>query len=250
MWPKIITSTMPKRTNELEKNDLKHHKIMNCCQGPKLGKEFFDVDCKTLANSLLGKLLVRQVQGNRLSGLIVETECYLGGEDKASHSYQNRRTPGNEPMYMNPGTTYVYMTYGMYFCMNISSKGDGAAVLIRALQPVEGVQEMKDLRQSKSKAKIKKTLKEEQLCNGPSKLCMSLSIDKETCNKIDLCSSDKFWIEDVNIITNFKTVETSRIGIQSAGEEWASKPLRFYIYLNPHLSNRDKKAESKFEEPP
>lgn len=86
-------------------------------------------------------------------------------------------------------------------------------------------------------------LKETELCNGPSKLCISLSIDKETCNKVDMCNSNKMWIEDDNF-TDFKTVNSSRIGIDSAGKEWASKLLRFYIFSNPNVSKPDRKAES------
>lgn len=92
-------------------------------EGKRLDEKFFNVPCVELAKNLLGTVLVRKFGGSLLKGRIVETECYLGFPDKASHSYQGRRTPRNEPMFMAPGTIYVYQTYGMYYCINISSEG-------------------------------------------------------------------------------------------------------------------------------
>lgn len=112
----------------------------------KFTHDSYNVPCYELANILLGKLLVRKFDGNILKGRIVETECYLGGEDKASHSYNGKQTPRNEPMFMPPGTAYVYLTYGMYHCFNISAAEPGAAVLIRALEPIEGLDCMRTLR--------------------------------------------------------------------------------------------------------
>lgn len=93
-------------------------------QSNRLGEEFFNVSCLDLAKNLLGTILVRRLpDGTCLKGKIVETECYLGFEDKASFSYEGRRTARSEPMFMAPGTIFVYQTYGMYYCMNISSQG-------------------------------------------------------------------------------------------------------------------------------
>lgn len=91
----------------------------------RLVKSFYKQDCESLAKALLGKVLVRYCKdtGKRLSGLIVETEAYLGGEDKGAHSFNGKRTNKNEAMFMEPGTCYVYNIYGMYCCMNISSEG-------------------------------------------------------------------------------------------------------------------------------
>lgn len=90
----------------------------------RLDENFYDTKCEEMAKSLLGKVLVRQLDdGTIIRGRIVETESYLGGEDAASQSYNGKVTPRNEPMFMKPGTAYVYMTYGMYYCFNISSKG-------------------------------------------------------------------------------------------------------------------------------
>ncbi|KAK5642645.1 hypothetical protein RI129_008812 [Pyrocoelia pectoralis] len=214
----------------------------------KLKFDFYNVPCYNLANFLLGKLLVRRIGNDLLKGRIVETECYLGGEDKASHSYGGRRTIGNEPMYMPPGTAYVYMTYGMYHCFNISSAGPGAAVLLRAIQPLEHIDQMMEFREINCKNRSKK-FKVEELGNGPSKLCISMSIDNKTCNKLDLCTSSVLWIEeDVDYSNDFEIVVSSRIGIDSVGEEWAKKPLRFYILGNNYVSKRDKQAEGKLIE--
>ena len=94
------------------------------CGLNRLKDSFYDVPCEELAKRLLGKILVRRINdGTVLKGRVVETECYPGGEDKASHSYNGRITERSKPMYMKPGTTYVYITYGMYDCFNISSQG-------------------------------------------------------------------------------------------------------------------------------
>ena len=96
----------------------------------KLSTNFYDQTCEVLAKSLLGKVLVRILDsGERLSGTIMETESYLGGEDHASHSYKGKRTNRNEPMFMAPGTAYVYHIYGMYTCFNISSRGNSVRYL-------------------------------------------------------------------------------------------------------------------------
>ncbi len=158
----------------------------------------------------------------------METEAYLGGDDKASHSYNGKRTERNEAMYMSPGTCYVYSIYGMYCCVNVSSRGDGAAVLIRALEPIEGLEDMYKKRKSAKKDK--------ELCNGPSKLCQAMNINK-SCNKIDTILSDKVWFErEVGYVLD-EIVVKSRIGVDYA-EEWAQTPLRFYIKDNKCVSKK------------
>ncbi|XP_071444701.1 putative 3-methyladenine DNA glycosylase isoform X2 [Hetaerina americana] len=219
---------------------------------------FYDVPCEQLAKNLLGHVLVRQLSnGKVLKGRIVETECYPGGDDKASHSFQGKITERNSPMYMKPGTTYVYFTYGMYHCFNISSQGPGAAVLLRAIEPLEGMDYMQQERNKKRKVAC--TLKPHHLANGPSKLCISLSIDKASCNAQDLCSWGGMWIEQVArdftcdntqwlaAVESHRVVATSRIGIDSSGKEWASKPYRFYVLGNASVSQRDKIKEKEVE---
>ncbi|XP_018403602.1 PREDICTED: DNA-3-methyladenine glycosylase-like [Cyphomyrmex costatus] len=207
----------------------------------RLQYEFFNIPCEELAQRLLGKVLVRYFEnGTILKGRIVETEGYLGAIDKASHSYQNRVTPRNLPMYMSPGTIYVYMTYGMYHCFNISSQGDGCAVLVRAVDPIEGMEYMAGQRSTPKTRKV--ALKPHELCNGPSKLCIAYQLDKQH-SKYSLCTWKNLWIEDDRASGDIKVVKSARIGINSCGPEWANKPLRYYIYGNKSVSKRNKKAE-------
>ncbi|XP_019925657.3 DNA-3-methyladenine glycosylase isoform X2 [Magallana gigas] len=169
----------------------------------RLVKSFYKQDCESLAKALLGKVLVRYCKdtGERLSGLIVETEAYLGGEDKGAHSFN----------------------------------GEGAAVLLRGIDPVDGIDHMQKIRSQK-------TLKEKDLCNGPSKLCQALKISKDKFNKVDMTSSDEIWLEDGEDLPGTNIVTGARINIDYA-EEWAQKPLRFYILGNKSVSKRDKAAE-------
>ena len=185
----------------------------------RCGREFFDRPCEDLARDLLGCVLVRVCEGEECRGKVVETEAYLGGEDRAAHSYNGHRTKRNEAMYMDPGTVYVYSIYGMHCCLNISSRGDGAAVLLRALEPVGGLERMKRRR--------KAAKKERDLCNGPAKLCQAMGIDR-SCDKENLASSRELWMECGRREVG-EVVSGKRIGVEYAGEEWSSKLLRFYL---------------------
>uniref|UniRef100_UPI00398F6365 DNA-3-methyladenine glycosylase n=1 Tax=Pristiophorus japonicus TaxID=55135 RepID=UPI00398F6365 len=203
---------------------------------------FFNRPCVTLAKEFLGQVLVRSfADGSELKGRIVETEAYLGGEDQASHSRGGRQTVRNVAMFMNPGTMYVYQIYGLYFCLNVSSQGDGAAVLLRSLEPLQGLDAMRQLRSKRRKASGK-PLRDHELCNGPSKLCQAFNITK-AFDRGDLATGTELWMEPgPEIIQGADIVATSRIGIGYAGE-WVSKPLRFYIKGNKCVSVVDKKAE-------
>ncbi|KAG7209764.1 hypothetical protein KM043_011387 [Ampulex compressa] len=217
----------------------------------RLPYSFFDVPCEELAQRLLGKILVRRLEnGTLLKGRIVETEGYLGVEDKASHTYQKKVTARNIPMYMPPGTIYVYMTYGMYHCFNISSQGEGCAVLIRAVDPLEGTEHMATQRNAKNKSKLPtnvvKEFKVHELCNGPSKLCMAYQLHKSH-SKYSMCTWKGLWVENDFMEADIKIVKCARIGIDSYGPEWANKPLRYYIYENKSVSKRNKKAEALLE---
>lgn len=227
----------------------------------RVGREFFDVGCVELARSLLGTQLVRRLtDGTLLRAKIIETESYPGGEDRASHSYNGRRTERNEPMYMEPGTAYVYLTYGMYFCFNISSRGDGAAVLLRSAKPLVGLERMQRLRGSRRKDGGSK-LRANQLLNGPSKLCMGMAIEKETMNKEFVPSSELLWIEfgqegssnsltatpELATVGPQRVVTSKRVGIDSASPEWSQQPLRFYLLDEASfVSVRDHAAEKAF----
>ncbi|XP_031554200.1 uncharacterized protein LOC116291203 [Actinia tenebrosa] len=218
-------------------------------QRKKLDRTFYDVPAKELAKNLLGKRLYRVLEnGEVLSARIVETEGYLGEGDKACHSYGGKRTSRTEPMFMCPGTAYVYFVYGMHFCLNISSEDAGGAVLIRALEPVEGIERIKELR-GKKQQNSSKGLQDINLCNGPSKLCQAMSITKENINKKDMVTSKEIWIEDDpgNEGMELKIVTSTRIGVHSYGQDAASQLLRFYILGNKCVSVRDKKAEEIFE---
>ena len=211
--------------------------------------EFFDIPCEELAKKLLGQVLVRVLDGEVYKGKIVETEAYLGAFDKAAHSYKGKRTTRNEAMFMAPGTSYVYSIYGMYHCFNVSSAGEGAAVLIRALEPLEGIEDMKKTRAKNSKKKdcLPSSIAVKDLCNGPSKLCSAFKIDKDL-NKLDITSSDLLWVEQPQHDITGDGCEDEdviccpRIGVDYA-EEWSRKDLRFYLRGSSCVSKRDRDKE-------
>nr|XP_056722214.1 DNA-3-methyladenine glycosylase [Euleptes europaea] len=206
----------------------------------RLGGAFFCRPCVALARALLGQVLVRRLpDGRELRGRIVETEAYLGGDDTASHSRGGRRTARNAAMFMQPGTLYVYQVYGLYFCLNISSQGEGAAVLLRSLEPLQGLEAMRQLRQAQRKSPAKPP-KDWQLCNGPSKLCQALAIDK-AFDQEDLASAPGLWLEPgPEAPARDALVCSTRIGISG---DWAHKPLRFYLRGSKCVSVADKAAE-------
>uniref|UniRef100_A0A8D0XL80 DNA-3-methyladenine glycosylase n=1 Tax=Sus scrofa TaxID=9823 RepID=A0A8D0XL80_PIG len=188
-------------------------------------------------------VLVRHLgDGTELRGRIVETEAYLGPEDQAAHSRGGRQTPRNRGMFMRPGTLYVYLIYGMYFCMNVSSRGDGACVLLRALEPLGGLEVMRQLRHTVRKGAASRALKDRELCSGPSKLCQALAIDK-SFDQRDLATDEAVWLErGPSGSGEPAVVAAARVGIGHAGE-WAQKPLRFYIQGSPWVSVVDRAAE-------
>ncbi|XP_030068854.1 DNA-3-methyladenine glycosylase [Microcaecilia unicolor] len=208
----------------------------------RLGSDFFNQPCISLAKSFLGQILVRKLpDGTELRGRIVESEAYLGGEDEASHSARGKQTGRNVAMFMPAGTMYVYQIYGMYFCLNVSSQGEGAAVLLRSLEPLQGLDTMRHLRNLRRKENGK-ALKDWELCNGPSKLCQALDINK-SFDRRDLASDEEVWLEQGPEVLGDQTIiATARIGINYAGE-WAQKPLRFYIKGNKCVSVVDKTVE-------
>lgn len=199
----------------------------------KLSRKFYSRDTITVAKELLGKTLVHHIEGDKLKGMIVETEAYLGLRDKAAHSYGGRITKRVETMYGLPGTAYVYLIYGMYYCFNIVTVKEGVpeAVLIRAIEPLDNVDRMALLRYGKPYKELSKYEKK-NLTNGPGKLSMAFNIDKRL-DKIDLCG-DRLYLEDGDREI-FNIVETKRIGIDYA-EEAIDYPYRFYIEGNPYVS--------------
>lgn len=190
-----------------------------------LKREFFSRDTAVVAKELLGNYLVRKYANTFLIGKIIEVEAYLGIKDKASHSYNLRKTNRTRIMYQKPGTLYVYLIYGMYYCLNVITESEGipCAVLVRKLYPIEGIPIMKQNRN----VTLGKNYK--NLMDGPGKLCMALDITKEKFNGTDSCveKSDLFFSIGVKIKTEHILTGT-RIGIDYA-EEDKDKMLRFWI---------------------
>lgn len=199
-----------------------------------LNKEFFKQDALTLAKELLGKTLVRKVDGVTLKGKIVETEAYIGAIDKASHAYNGRRTERTEPLFREGGIAYVYFIYGKYYCCNVISgkEDEGEGVLLRALEPLNEFEYLSQKRFNQSYNELTKA-KKKLLTNGPSKLCMAFSIDKDE-NFKSLYEDGDFYIEDGEN-ESFDIVETKRVGIDYA-EEAVDFPWRFYIKGNNYIS--------------
>ncbi len=194
-----------------------------------------NVPAEDAARQLLGSLLIRELpaleEGEppiRLIGRIVETEAY-DQSDAASHSYKGR-TERTAVMFGPPGRLYVYFTYGMHYCCNIVTgpQGSGAAVLIRAIEPIEGQAEMLHNRQRKSQIKFSST----QLTNGPAKLCQALQIDK-TLNGHNLLQAP-LRLELQKSFNESEISQTTRIGISQAKEV----PWRFYVTNNQFVSQR------------
>jgi DNA-3-methyladenine glycosylase len=187
----------------------------------KLKRKFYNRPTLKVAKELLGKYLVIQKDGHLVSGKIVETEAYDGFKDPASHAYRGM-TPRNQVMFGEPGYAYVYLTYGMHHCLNLvtEKKGYPAAVLIRALEPDEGVEIMKK-RRGRQKPK--------DLTSGPAKLCQALSVDRRL-NGADLCF-DIIFVEDRGEVVR-RIAASSRIGV----EEERAKKWRFYLKNNEFVS--------------
>jgi DNA-3-methyladenine glycosylase len=210
----------------------------------RLGRRFFATDPAMLARRLLGQRLVRVLDdGMRLSGLIVETEAYLGESDKAAHTYGGRRTARNEAMYGAPGTAYVYFTYGCHSCMNVvaGKTGEPVAVLLRALEPREGIAYIREARETGRRARSKRSsghnaLKDEDLCRGPGRLCEAMVIDRGL-NGIDLVADSRLFIERARMspLSEDQIGSSPRIGVGYA-EEWAARPLRFFVRESRFMS--------------
>lgn len=202
-----------------------------------LEKEFFKQGALELAKELLGKILVRECDGRILKGKIVETEAYIGEIDKASHAYNGRRTERTEPLFKEGGIAYVYFIYGKYFCFNVISgiedKGEG--VLIRAIEPLNEFDYLSEKRFNQVYDELTKA-KKRNITNGPSKLCLAYSIDKDD-NYKKLYEKGDLYIEYNDKNESFEIVETTRIGIDYA-EEAREFLWRFYIKDNTYISKK------------
>lgn len=200
--------------------------------GP-LPLSFYDRDTVKVAKELLGKKLVRLMpDGRRLAGRIVETEAYIGVEDRACHAFNGRRAQSS--LYLGAGHSYVFLIYGMYECFNVVTRkrGDPQAVLIRALEPVEGIELMRENRV------VKRDL---DLTSGPGKLCRALAIDRTL--DAHVLVEPPLFIEDAPRLAPAKIEASPRIGVDYAGEA-AAWPLRFHERGNPYVSTRPRATGS------
>jgi DNA-3-methyladenine glycosylase len=189
--------------------------------GPVLGPEFFNRDTMAVARDLLGKVLVREMDGKQLWGRLVEVEAYLGPDDLAAHSSGGRRSPRNEVMYGPPGHAYVYFTYGMHHCLNFVTQPEGIpqAVLVRALEPGPGVGR----------------------CGGPGLVCRAFDIDRNL-NGIALVPPTLYLVDDHAPAQ--RIFETARVGIGEQGD-WTNRAMRFCWdspCLSRPLSNKTKRG--------
>lgn len=201
-----------------------------------IDKEFYNRSAIDVANDLLGKVLVREVDGRILKGKIVETESYIGAIDKACHAYNGRRTKRTEILYSDCGVAYVYFIYGLYHCFNVvtNEKDVAEAVLIRAIEPLNEFDYISQVRYKKQFKELSKT-QIKNLTNGPSKLCLAYLIDKDL-NGDKLYEQGKIYLEESEE-NDFEIVKTKRIGIDYA-EDAKDFLWRFYIKDNDFVSKK------------
>jgi len=217
----------------------------------RLKREFFTRDTLEVARDLLGRYLIRKIGKNKLVGKIVETEAYIGPKDKAAHSYKGKITERNKAEYLIGGCVYIYLVYGMYWQLNITTNKEGKpeCVLIRALEPKisnlsqlipnVGIDSGKITQRrgltTSGVGFVKKLADIRNLTNGPGKLCQWLKLDKSFYGE-DLTKSKRIWLERGEKVRLFQIVETKRIGIDYAGPYWSKRKWRFYIKGNSFVS--------------
>ena len=205
---------------------------IEACSPNPLSRDFYRGDAVSVAKGLLGKVLVSLSEGQRTAGIIVETEAYAGRGDAACHSYK-RAAPSpahrTNAMFMDGGHAYIYLIYGMYHCFNVVANAvdEPEAVLIRALEPLDGLPLMARRRGTED---IKK------LCSGPGKLCNALAITKEQYGA-DLCAEGNLYITEGIEIPEGDILATPRINVDYAGEA-ALLPYRFVIRNSKFLSTK------------
>ena len=211
----------------------------------RLPREFFTRDGITVARELLGKIMVHETSYGRVRGIVTEVESYMGENDKGSHTYGGRRTERTEPMYHIGGTSYVYLIYGMYSCMNVACMTDGIpqAVLLRSVVPADAESEriMQTLRLGPINRKQEKKGKplytpenppdsiKKHLADGPGKLCIAMDITRAD-NDVDMVESGTFYFTEGLEIAPEQIKAGKRIGIDYA-EEAADYLWRFYVEL-------------------
>lgn len=193
---------------------------------PALTPDFYARDTAVVARALLGAELVTTVDGTTVSGRIVEVEAYTGPDDPAAHGYGNRKTERNSAMFGPPGTAYVYFIYGMHWCFNAVTEAYGipAAVLVRALEPLSGLDEMAQRRGTEDRRIF---------CSGPARLCQALGIDRRFDGQSLVDGSVR--IVEGRGLTALTIGSGPRIGISRA-KDW---PFRFFVRGSKWLSRRD-----------
>ena len=191
-----------------------------------LPRTFFNQPTLKVAEELLGKIVVRQYNGQPLRGRIVETEAYIGQADSACHCAKGK-TSRTEVMFGEAGHAYVYLVYGMHYMFNIVTEAEGfpSAVLIRAVEPLDGIEQMAALRGKHR----------QNLSNGPARLCQALAIDKNF-NRWDLTRGEILWVDDAPSIPKANIRTGKRVGIGYANSIDQNAPWRFWIEGNAHLS--------------
>jgi len=195
-----------------------------------LGKLLAGEDPVKIARRLIGCEIITSLDGQETGGIITETEAYWAPDDRASHAYNFRRTPRTEPFYAQAGTSYVYLIYGIHELFNVITGPQGVphAVLIRAIEPSQGIEHMLRRRHME-------TLKP-QLSRGPGVVTKALGITRQH-NKLDLLNKDSpVQLRARPQVQSQQVMATPRIGIDGAGAEWASKPWRFYRKGTPYVS--------------
>ena len=226
-----------------KKTEQEYQKEISVKPGKRLGREFFTGDGIAVAKALLGKVLVHETELGTVRGIITEVESYMGEEDKGSHTYGGRRTERTEPMYHMGGTSYVYLIYGMYSCMNIACMTDGIpqAVLLRSVEPADEASEciMRRLRleplNRRQMKKNKPVFTQEHLpasvakhlADGPGKMCIAMDITRAD-NDIDMVTSKEFYVTEGIEIASEQIQVGKRIGIDYA-QEAADYLWRFYV---------------------
>ncbi|MBI5960516.1 MAG: DNA-3-methyladenine glycosylase [Chloroflexi bacterium] len=196
---------------------------------PLLSRDYYTQDATTVARTLLGATLVRQIDGRRISGRIVEVEAYHQQSDAASHSHRGQ-TPRNQPMWGTPGHAYVYFTYGMYWLLNAVCEPVDypAAVLIRAIEPLDGLDLIAAHRDGRSP---------KEWTSGPGRLTRALAITGDL-NRADLTlQTSGLWIETGDPVPDDQVKTGPRIGLGTrVPEPWLSMPWRWWVANNPHVS--------------
>lgn len=200
-------------------------------KGKRLPSSYYlSQDVTFLAKDLLGKILCTRIDRMYCSGMIVETEAYRGPDDRAAHSFNNRRTTRTEVMFWKGGVAYIYICYGMYHLMNVVTgpQDNAHAVLIRALQPVDGPDIMAERRQ------LDKT--DHRLTKGPGSLSVAMGLKSNMTGTVLFDPTSSIWLEDRGVqFTKDEVCISKRIGVEGAGDA-AHWPWRFFVKGNPYVS--------------